>query len=72
MLSLIFPLLDASARPALLVLSILYVMDQVRDLLEAAPLVARLIFVVEMIVAVGIIVWLLRRNSGGVIRIQNR
>ncbi len=59
-LSLIFPLLDASARPALLVLSILYVMDQVRDLLEAAPLVARLIFVVEMIVAVGIIVWLLR------------
>ncbi len=59
-LSLVFPLLDASARPALLVLAILYVVDQVRDLLDAAPLVARLIFIVEMIVAVGIIVWLMR------------
>ena len=59
---LIRPLLDESTRPALLFLAILYVVEQFRDLVEAAPLVSRLIFILEMIVAIGIIFWLLRSS----------
>ncbi len=62
-LILILPLLEASTRPALILLAILYVVDQFRDLVEAAPLVARLIFILEMIAAIGIIIWVIRSRS---------
>ncbi len=62
-LALVLPLLEASTRSALILLAILYVVDQLRDLLDAAPLVARLIFILEMIVAIGIIIWVIRSKS---------
>ena len=62
-LVLILPLLEATTRPAMLFLATLYVVDQFRDLIEAAPLVARLIFILEMIAAIGIIVWVVRSRS---------
>ena len=60
---LILPVLDAPIRPALFFLAILYVVDRVRDLVEAAPLVARLIFLLEMMAAIGIIIWVIRSNA---------
>jgi small-conductance mechanosensitive channel len=62
-LALVLPLLESSARPALILLAILYVVDQVRDLLDAAPLVARLVFILEIVVAIGIILWIIRSKA---------
>ena len=62
-LVLILPLLEAAIRPALYLLAILYLVDQFRDLVDAAPLVARIIFILEMIVAIGIIIWVIRSGS---------
>lgn len=60
---LVLPLLDAPVRPALFFLAILYVVDWSRDLVEAVPLVARYILIVEMIVATAVIVWLSRSKA---------
>lgn len=55
---LVLPLLNTYVRPALFFLAILYIVDWSRDLVEAAPLVARYIFIIEMITATSVIVWL--------------
>ena len=60
---LVLPLIEAPMRPALFFLAILYVVDWLRDLVEAAPLVARYIFIIEMVAAIVIIVWLLRSKA---------
>ena len=60
---LVLPLLDAPIRPALFILAALYVVDWLRDLVEAAPLVARFIFIFEMAVALGLVVWLIRSKA---------
>ncbi len=60
---LLLPLLDTPIRPALYMLSALYVIDRLRDLLEAAPLVARLVFLLEMLAAIAIVIWLLRSKA---------
>ena len=60
---LVLPLLDAPIRPALFILAALYVVDWLRDLVEAAPLVARFIFILEMVVAIGLVVWLIRSKA---------
>lgn len=57
---LVSPLLDKSVRPALYMLAGLYVIYRLQDLIEGAPIVARLIFVVEMIVAIAIVIWSIR------------
>ena len=58
-LRLVLPLVDAPMRPPLLGLGALYVVDKVRDLVEAAPVAARLLFIVEMIAALAIVGWVL-------------
>ncbi len=60
---LVLPLLDAPVRPALFFLATLYVVDWLRDMVEAAPLVARLVFIFEMVAAIGLIIWLIRSKS---------
>lgn len=60
---LVIPLLSEPIRPALLFLAILYVIDWLRDLVDAAPLVARYIFIIEMIVAIILIIWLIRSKA---------
>jgi len=62
-LRLVGPLLEAKLRPALYFLAGLYLVDWLRDLLEAAPLVARLIFVIEMLAATVLAVMLVRSNA---------
>lgn len=62
-LRLFVPLLDKALHPALYLLALLYVIDRLRDLVEAAPLVARLIFLVEMIAAIAIAVWVIRSTA---------
>ena len=62
-LALVLPILDARIRPALFFLAIIYVVDQFRDLVEAAPLVARIVFILEMIAAIGIVIWVIRSKS---------
>ncbi|MGB5441875.1 MAG: mechanosensitive ion channel domain-containing protein [Gammaproteobacteria bacterium] len=63
LLWLVLPLLDAPFRPALFILAALYVVDWLRDLVEAAPLVARLIFILEMVVAIVLVVWLIHSKA---------
>jgi small-conductance mechanosensitive channel len=67
-LRLVLPLIDAHMQPPLLGLGALYVLDKVRDLLETAPVVARLLFIVEMIAAIAVVAWFLRstRKFGAV------
>ena len=60
---LVLPLLDAPIRPALYMLAALYVIDRFRDLVEAAPLVARFVFLFEMLVAIAIVIWLVRSKA---------
>ena len=60
---LVLPLLDAPIRPALFILAALYVVDWMRDLVEAAPLVARFIFIFEMAAAIGLVIWLIRSKA---------
>lgn len=60
---LVSPLLDAPLRPALYFLGGLYLIDWLRDLLEAAPLVSRLIFLIELLVAIAIIIWVVRSKA---------
>ncbi|MDH3577799.1 MAG: mechanosensitive ion channel [Gammaproteobacteria bacterium] len=62
-LRLVGPLLEAKLRPALYFLAGLYLVDWLRDLLEAAPLVARLIFVIEMLAATVLAVMLVRSKA---------
>jgi small-conductance mechanosensitive channel len=60
---LVSPLLEDRLRPALYFLAGLYLIDWLRDLLEAAPLVARLIFVVEMLAATVLAVMVVRSDA---------
>ena len=60
---LVSPLLENRLRPALYFLAGLYLIDWLRDLLEAAPLVARLIFVVEMLAAAVLAVMVVRSKA---------
>ncbi len=60
---LVSPLLDKPVRPALYLLAGLYLVDRLRDLVEAAPVVARLIFVVEILAAIVIVLWLIRSTA---------
>lgn len=62
-LRLVSPLLDTPIRPALYFLGGLYLLDWLRDLLEAAPLVSRLLFVIEMLIAIAIIIWVVRSKA---------
>ncbi|MDH3512096.1 MAG: mechanosensitive ion channel [Gammaproteobacteria bacterium] len=62
-LRLMLPLLDKPVRPALYMLAALYVIDWLRDLVEAAPLVARIVFLVELLGAIVIIIWLVRSTA---------
>lgn len=62
-LRLVSPLLEKPVRPALYLLAALYLIDRFRDLVEAAPVVARIIFIFEMIVAIAITLWLIRSQS---------
>ncbi len=62
-LRLVLPLLDKPIRPALYMLAALYLIDRLRDLVEAAPLVARFVFLFEMLAAIAIVIWLVRSNS---------
>ena len=62
-LRLVSPLLDAPLRPALYFLGGLYLIDWLRDLLEAAPLVSRLIFLIEMLIAIALVVWVVRSKA---------
>lgn len=54
------PLLNAPIRPVLYFLAIFYVIDWLRDLVEADPFVSRIIFIAEMLAAIGLIIWLVR------------
>lgn len=60
---LVLPLFDRANRPALVFLAILYVVDWFRDLVEAAPLVARFIFIAEMLAAIVLVIWLIRSKK---------
>lgn len=60
---LVSPLLDKPVRPALYMLAGLYLIDRLRDLVEAAPVVARIIFIVEMLAAIAIVVWVIRSQA---------
>ena len=62
-LRLIVPLLDKPVRPALYMLAALYLIDWLRDLVEAAPLVARVVFIFELLLAIAIIIWLVRSKA---------
>ncbi len=62
-LRLVLPLLDKPIRPTLYMLSALYVIDRLRDLVEAAPLVARLVFLFEIVAAIVIVIWLVRSRA---------
>lgn len=54
------PLLNAPIRPVLYFLAIFYVIDWLRELVEADPFVSRIIFIAEMLAAIGLIIWLVR------------
>jgi potassium efflux system protein len=56
----VLPLLNAPIRPVLVFLAIFYVIDWLRDLVAADPFIARIIFIVEMLAAIGLIIWLVR------------
>ncbi len=56
----VLPLLNAPIRPVLVFLAIFYVIDWLRDLVEADPFIARIIFIAEMLAAIGLIIWLVR------------
>jgi potassium efflux system protein len=56
----VLPLLNAPIRPVLVFLAIFYVIDWLRDLVAADPFIARIIFIAEMLVAIGLIIWLIR------------
>lgn len=58
-LRLIPPLLERGARPACYALAGFFVLDLVRDSLVGVPLLARLVFQVQMAGAIGVLVWLL-------------
>jgi small-conductance mechanosensitive channel len=62
-LRLVSPLLDTPIRPALYFLGGLYLLDWLRDLLEAAPLISRLLFLIEMLIAIAIIIWVVRSKA---------
>lgn len=56
----VLPLLNAPIRPVLYFLAIFYIIDWLRDLVEADPFIARIIFIAEMLAAIGLIIWLVR------------
>tara|TARA_R110002050_G_scaffold9504_1_gene33044 strand:- start:189154 stop:191634 length:2481 start_codon:yes stop_codon:yes gene_type:complete len=56
----VLPLLNEPIRPVLYILAIFYVIDWLRDLVEADPFIARIIFIIEMLAAMGLIIWLVR------------
>ncbi len=62
-LRLVLPLLDKPVRPALYMLAALYVIDGLRDLVEAAPLVARFMFLFELVAAIAVVIWLIRSQA---------
>lgn len=53
-------LVDRSLFPIIDILVGFYFFDRVRDLVSALPNVSRLVFVLQMLVAVGLLLWLLR------------
>ena len=62
-LRLALPLLDKPVRPALYMLAALYVVDWLRDLVEAAPLVGRIVFLIELLAAIVVVIWLIRSGA---------
>ena len=58
-LRLIPPLLERGVRPACYALAGFFVLDLVRDGLVGVPLLARLVFLVQMSAAIAVLVWLL-------------
>ncbi|NNL65493.1 MAG: hypothetical protein HKP30_04565, partial [Myxococcales bacterium] len=67
-LRLLFPLVGRPLESALLALAGLYLADQLRDLVEAAPLLSRLLFLLEILAALALGGWLLhalpRQDAG--------
>jgi len=59
-LRLIPPLLESGARPILYTLAGFFVVDLVRDALAGVPLLARVVFELELSVAIGVLIWFLR------------
>ncbi len=62
-LRIIAPLLERRHQPFLYFLAGLYLLDWIRDLLEGAPLVARYIFLIEMLGAVLLALQMLRSKA---------
>ncbi len=56
---LIRPLLGTKMRTALYLLAGLFIIDWLRDLVEAAPLLARYILIFEILLAITIVIWFL-------------
>jgi small-conductance mechanosensitive channel len=59
----VHPLLSKKVRPALYLLAVIYVIDWLRDLVEAAPLLARFILIFEMLLAITVVIWLIRSKT---------
>ncbi|MGI9591779.1 MAG: mechanosensitive ion channel family protein, partial [Myxococcota bacterium] len=57
---LLAPLVNRAFRPVVYALAIFYFTSQLRVMLDAAPVASRLLFSLELIVAVGALAWLLR------------
>ncbi|MDH3244713.1 MAG: mechanosensitive ion channel [Saprospiraceae bacterium] len=60
---LVRPLLSKKVRPALYLLAGIYVIDWLRDLVEAAPLLARFILIFELLLAITVVLWLIRSKT---------
>jgi potassium-dependent mechanosensitive channel len=61
----IWPLAEQPLRPALLALGGFYLLDQLRDFVEALPVVERWLFILEMGLASAAAAWLLGRSRRG-------
>jgi small-conductance mechanosensitive channel len=59
-LRLLHPLLDPPARPSLYALALFYLVDRLRDLTAAVPLLHRLLFTLELAGAILLLFWLLQ------------
>jgi len=53
-------LVPSSMSPLVIGLPVFYVVDQVRYMLETAPAIARMVFLLELLFALGFLLWLLR------------
>ena len=64
-LAVLWPITERPVRPALLILGGFYLIDQLRDFVEALPIVERWIFILEMALASTATGWLIARAERG-------